>query len=554
MSAAYSYLNAHPLLSRIAEHAAARPSSRAILDVPHASRTTYRTLLSDVVALAAQLLAVAARGRPLSSDLAELRVAVLVDKGYLAPLSLLATWTAGGLAVPLLPSLPAAEHAFIATDAECGIILTDAANRERADALVAKLVQTGEGIASVVQIDTAGIRSVLPENEGVDGLALVKGLKEIEGERRALMLYTSGTTGRPKGVVTTHRALGVQVESVVRAWQWTHEDNLLHVLPLNHLHGIVVALLPTLWAGAAVEMWEKFDGPKIWRRWINEEDAAAVTMFFGVPTVYSRLIKAHTELPDELKAAASKASASLRLQVSGSAPLPESVKASWEADGGVGGGMVLLERYGMTETGIIASTGWEDDKRVKGCVGYPMPNVEIRLWNVEKNELVTELDAPGEVQVRGPGIFTEYWRLPEITEREFSDGWFKTGDVAVCTSTPEPARGQYRILGRSSVDIIKSGGEKLSAIEIERAILELEGVEDAAVVGVEDEEWGQVVAACIVTSRPELGIEQLRAELRESLAAYKLPRKLRVYDAIPRNNMGKVQKKLLMAEAFPKTA
>jgi len=234
----------------------------------------------------------------------------------------------------------------------------------------------------------------------------------------------------------------------------------------------------------------------------------------------AKLIQAHRSLPADVQAAATKASSTLRLQVSGSAPLPVSVKAAWEKDGGVGGGQVLLERYGMTETGLIATTGWENEKRVpvslyaavqtdsQGCVGFPMPGVEVRLWDLSTNTLVTDLDVPGEVQVRGVGITKEYWRLPEATAKEFIDGWFKTGDVAVRSGASGPEHGMYRILGRNSVDIIKSGGEKISAIEIERAILELPGMEDAAVVGVPDEEWGQIVS--VMNSAREDGMNCTR--------------------------------------------
>lgn len=248
----------------------------------------------------------------------------------------------------------------------------------------------------------------------------------------------------------------------------------------------------------------------------------------------------------DLQAAASKASGALRLEVSGSAPLPVSVKATWEADGGVGGGQVLIERYGMTETGVIASTGWEREQRVAGCVGFAIPGVEIRLYDTEHNAVVEGFDAPGEVQVRGKGVTKEYWRLPEVTAKEFVDGWFKTGDVAVRSGKAGPEHGMYRILGRSSVDIIKSGGEKISAVEIERAILELPDIEDVAVVGLPDDDYGQVVGAAVVTTRPRLTIDELRNELRSELAGYKLPRKVKLFTMIPRNGMGKIQKKVIV--------
>ncbi|KAL1410572.1 hypothetical protein Q8F55_004585 [Vanrija albida] len=534
-------LSSYPLLARIATHARDTPSAPAITDVPARLEVSYGELAADVVSLGAR---VAAALSAAAADADEPRVAVLFEKGYLVPLALLSTWAAGGFAIPVLPSLPVPEQAYLVNNGDCALILCDGKNRARADELAS--AKEGGLACAVLEVSLASVR----EAAGSDAAGTLAALPEINGERRAMMLYTSGTTGRPKGVVTRHAALATQAESVVTAWRWTSADNLLHVLPLNHLHGIVVALLPTLWAGAAVEMWERFDGAKVWHRWINAEAARPITMFFAVPTVYTKLIEAHEKLEPAVQAAASSASATLRLQVSGSAPLPESVKAAWERPGGVGGGQVLLERYGMTETGLIATTGWEDEKRVKGCVGFPMPAVSIRLWDTDADKPIAARDTAGEVQVSGAGIMREYWRLPDATAKEITtDGWFKTGDVAVWSGASGEEEGMLRILGRSSQDIIKSGGEKISAIEIERAILELPGVRDAAVVGVPDDVWGQVVAACIVATR-EIGLSELRDELRSELAAFKLPRRLKVFESIPRNAMGKIQKKMIVQNEF----
>ncbi|OCF39526.1 long-chain acyl-CoA synthetase [Kwoniella heveanensis CBS 569] len=542
-----STLSSFPLLQQIIQHARTSPSSKAIVDLPLSLSVTYSELTADILSLATTLAPLIAENGH------EARVVVLCEKGYLVPLAMLATWTAGGLSVPMLPSLPLPEQSYMATNAETSLIITDAKYDSRAQELKGEVKKEG-GRCEVLNISLEDIRRKSSSGEeGRNAEDVFADLEVLDGERRAMMLFTSGTTGRPKGVVTRHSALTAQVSAVATSWRWSPSDNLLHILPLNHLHGIIVALLPTLWVGATVELWEKFDGPAIWKRWINEEGRDPITMFFGVPTVYSRLIQAHSTLPPELQEKATKASSTLRLQVSGSAPLPESVKATWEKEGGVGGGQVLLERYGMTETGIIAMTGWENERRIKGHVGFALPGTEIRLWDEENNKGVTEREVAGGVQVRGPPITKEYWRLPEVTAKEFQDGWFKTGDVGVWSADPL-AMGQLRILGRSSTDIIKSGGEKISAVEIERAILELEGMKDCAVVGVDDEEWGQVVSVCLVTTRPDVTVADLRKELREVIAPYKLPKKLKIYEGeIPRNNMGKVNKKKLVLEAFPIT-
>ncbi|GMK58562.1 hypothetical protein CspeluHIS016_0600040 [Cutaneotrichosporon spelunceum] len=527
-------LNTYPLLERVAARARAEPDAPAINDIMNGIDASYGRLATDVLRLAQRL--AGADGR--IEGLQEARVALLVDKGYLAAIGLLAIWAAGGLALPVLPSLPLSEQAYLVNTADCALIVVDKNNRERAEQLVSQKSE-GESL-KIMEVAVAD----LVEDVG-DAPAVFEALAPIDGERRAMMLFTSGTTGRPKGAVTRHSSLAAQIDSTVQAWRWTEKDNLLHILPLNHLHGIAVGLLPTLWAGASVELWDKFDANKVWARWINADNKRPITMFFFVPTGYSRLIAAHGAMTPEQQTEASAASAKLRLQVSGSAPLPVSVKRAWEE--GIGGGQVILERYGMTETGLIAGTGWENEKR--GCVGFAFPGMEIRLWNPVENVVITARDVPGDIEVRGPQVTKEYWRNPEATVKEFRDGWFRTGDVAVYSGAPGE-EGMLKILGRASVDIIKSGGEKLSAVEIERAILELPGMKDVAVVGVPDEEWGQIVGAVIVTDREQLELKALRDELRSELAAYKLPRKLKVLSAIPRNGMGKVQKKLIVEQQF----
>ncbi|WWC66248.1 uncharacterized protein I206_100149 [Kwoniella pini CBS 10737] len=540
-------LSSFPLLKRIIGYAKEFPNSKAIIDSPKLKTITYFELLSDISKLSkiiSSILKNMKKENENEEEEEEIRIIILCEKGYLVPLSMLSIWINNGISIPILPSLPLPEQSYMTINSETSLIICDSKNKLRAEELIKQVEKEGKK-CEIKQIDLENVRNFK------DDIIDLEGLKDLDGDKRAMMLFTSGTTGRPKGVVTRHSALAAQVSAVAEAWKWSQSDHLLHVLPLNHLHGIVVALLPTLWSGATVELWEKFDGPAIWKRWIPEDNQDPITMFFGVPTVYSRLIAAHSGLSPELQKTASKASSNLRLQVSGSAPLPESVKKTWEQPGGVGGGQILLERYGMTETGIIAGTGWEVEKRIKGHVGFPLKGVEIRLWDEESGKVITDREISGEVQVRGPPITKEYWRLPEVTEKEFQDGWFKTGDVGIYSSE-FGAEGQLRILGRNSTDIIKSGGEKISAIEIERAILELEGMKDCAVVGVDDEEWGQVVSVCLVTSRSSVTVTDLRSELRNIIAPYKLPKKLKIYDGeIPRNNMGKVNKKKLVLEAFP---
>jgi malonyl-CoA/methylmalonyl-CoA synthetase len=249
-----------------------------------------------------------------------------------------------------------------------------------------------------------------------------------------------------------------------------------------------------------------------------------------VPTIYVKLVERLRSLPDAERGRAAAGFGRMRLMVSGSAALPASVFAEWESLTG----QRLLERYGMTEIGMALGNPYRGERRA-GTVGRPMPGVEVRL--VAETGAEPAAGEPGEIQVRGPNVFREYWRQPKATADSFVDGWFRTGDVAVLED------GYFRILGRSSIDIIKSGGYKLSALEIEAALLDHPGVAECAVVGVPDDTWGEAVAAAIV---PRGGTmvdpDDLCRFCRERLSPYKVPRRWLPVESLPRNHMGKVQK------------
>jgi acyl-CoA synthetase (AMP-forming)/AMP-acid ligase II len=308
-------------------------------------------------------------------------------------------------------------------------------------------------------------------------------------DRRALMIYTSGTTSNPKGCVTTHKNITFQADCLVKAWKYTPSDHLIHVLPLHHVHGIINGLAASFLSGATVEMYPKFDPKIIWERW---QEKGSSTMFMAVPTIYSRLVDyfdAHIRSTDAETSSREGAQA-LRLVVSGSAALPTPIKAKFAEITG----QVLLERYGMTEIGMGISCGLDVSQRLDGSVGWPLPGVQVRLTNKETNEIIEQDEEDGMIEIKGDNVFLEYWNKPEATVKEFtSDGWFKTGDVARRSKD----NGAYYIQGRASVDLIKTGGYKVSALEVERKILSLEYISEVAVVGVTDEEWGQRVAAVI---------------------------------------------------------
>jgi len=341
-----------------------------------------------------------------------------------------------------------------------------------------------------------------------------------------MILYTSGTTGKPKGVVTTHANIAAQITSLVEAWGWTGEDRILEILPLHHLHGIVNVMACALWVGAVCEIHPAFDARKVWDRIAG----GGLTLFMAVPTIYVKLIDAWEKASPAERDQMSRGCRKMRLMVSGSAALPVPVLERWKQVSG----HVLLERYGMTEIGMCLSNPLRG-QRQPGRVGLPLPGVEVRLTDV--GGAPVGAGTPGEITVRGKTVFLEYWNRAEETRKAFRDGWFLTGDIAVQES------GIYRILGRSSVDIIKTGGYKVSALEIEETLLAHPDIKECAVVGVADSTWGErVVAALVMREGAGLDADALRAWSKERLASYKVPKDVLAFKELPRNAIGKVSK------------
>jgi malonyl-CoA/methylmalonyl-CoA synthetase len=342
-----------------------------------------------------------------------------------------------------------------------------------------------------------------------------------------MILYTSGTTGSPKGVVTTHQNIEAQITSLTSSWGWSQDDHILNILPLHHVHGIVNVLCCALYSGACCEFLSRFEPDKVFEVFCRQE----VNLFMAVPTIYYKLIARWNELPVDQQQRISTVLKGFRLMVSGSAALPISVLDAWKQISG----HVLLERYGMTEVGMAISNPYRGERK-PGFIGQPLPGVRVRLAD-EDNRPVSEGQA-GEIQIKGPNVFIEYWGKPEATRESFTpEGWFKTGDIAIYEE------GCYRILGRNSVDIIKSGGYKISALEIEEVLRTHPQIKDCAVVGVPDDEWGELVAASLILKdRKEIDTVELSGWLKEQLPSYKIPRKYIFQDDLPRNVMGKVSK------------
>jgi malonyl-CoA/methylmalonyl-CoA synthetase len=351
-------------------------------------------------------------------------------------------------------------------------------------------------------------------------------LPHIGAQRRAMIVYTSGTTARPKGVVATHAILGAQVGAMIEAWEWRPSDHLLLALPLHHAHGIMNGLLSPLAVSATCEILPAFDAETVWERFGSGE----ITVFTAVPTIYHRLLAAWDAAAADVRTRWSDGARRMRLMMCGSAALPVQTLERWRDITG----QTLLERYGMTETGMILSNPLHGERR-PGFVGGPMPGVDVQLVD-ESGHLVPD-GTPGEIEVRGPLVFLEYWNRPEETKAAFRDGWFRTGDTAIREGDA------YRLLGRSSIDIIKTGGYKVSALEIEEVLRSHPAIAECAVVGLADEEWGERVAAAIeVRPSAALSLEDLQQWARDRLAPYKVPRAMRTVVALPRNAVGKVVK------------
>lgn len=333
----------------------------------------------------------------------------------------------------------------------------------------------------------------------------------------ALIIYTSGTTGPPKGVVLSRRAIAADIDALAQAWHWTADDTLVHGLPLFHVHGLVLGLLGSLRIGNRFVHTGK-PTPEAYAQ-------AAGTLYFGVPTVWSRVVGD----PE-----AARALSSARLLVSGSAPLPvpvfdELVRLTGHAP---------VERYGSTESLITLSTSADGERRA-GWVGLPLAGVQTRLVDDDGAEVAHDGETIGRLEVKSPTMFDGYLNRPDATADAFTtDGWYRTGDVAVVDSD-----GMHRIVGRESVDLIKSGGYRVGAGEIETVLLGHAGVAEVAVVGVPDDDLGQRIVAFVVgTADPADLIDFVASQL----SVHKRPREVRVVDSLPRNAMGKVLKKELM--------
>lgn len=446
------------------------------------------------------------------------RVAVQVDKSPEAILLYLATLRIGGVYLPLNTGYTADEIGYFLGDAEPALFVCQPAAVEAA--------KTIAGEKGCPRVETLGTRA---DGSLMDAVASANPFKDIESRAEddlAAILYTSGTTGRSKGAMLTHKNLGSNCQSLVQAWRFTQNDRLIHALPIFHTHGLFVACNVTLNVGASLYFMSKFDADTI---------IAAMpegTVLMGVPTFYTRLLQ-DDRLTSEL-------TANMRLFVSGSAPLTADTHQQFQQRTG----HAILERYGMTETNMNTSNPYDGD-RIAGTVGMPLPGVEIRITDPESDS--HESLPQGEIgmlEVRGPNVFKGYWRMPEKTRAELlDDGFFITGDLAMIDE-----HGYVQIVGRDK-DLVISGGFNVYPKEVEQVIDQMPEVMESAVIGVPHPDFGEGVTAVVVLLPGQtLEESQVIQSLAGHLAKFKQPKRVFFVDSLPRNTMGKVQKKQLRDE------
>ena len=453
-------------------------------------------------------------------DLSEERIAFLMPGSLDYVTTLLGIWKAGGIAIPLSVSsaIPELHHALSSAAVTRIIVGQEYPEtlRELCRTLAITIISTEEVLNNAVE---QGLPPSFPH---------------IEADRRAMILFTSGTTNKPKGVVTTHRNIGAQITTLVTAWEWQQSDTIPLFLPLHHVHGIINVLCCALWSGARIDIFPSFNMDKI----VDNVIAGKYSVFMAVPTVYSKLIQYIDSVTAARQQAICAGFSAMRLNVSGSAACPVPIFDKWQKLTG----QALLERYGMTEIGMAISNPYRGKRRA-GAVGLPLPGVDIALFD-EMNNIISKENMSGEIRVRGASVFLEYWDNVQATEETFCGDWFCTGDIGILEA------GYYRIMGRSSIDIIKSGGYKLSALEIEGVLLNHEDIEECAVIGVTDETWGESVTAFIVL-RPntQLSLDSLKSWCKDKMSTYKIPKNIKLLDSLPRNVMGKVTKTELKKRA-----
>ncbi|CAF1279085.1 unnamed protein product [Adineta steineri] len=524
------------------------PDKTAVIDSN--GRYSYSHLLSAAVQLRDKLLSVTDDKKKSANK----RIAFLCNPDASFVVAQWSCWLSRAICIPLCKDHPEALLDYYIDDAKCSHLIVS----PEYEKLLRPLA------------DKYRIPLVIITNKDIELGKTKQNLQSSNQEQLdifsknsddALILYTSGTTGKPKGVVHTIDTLRAQMNAMLSAWRVTKNDTILNVLPLHHVHGMINCVMSPLYAGGTVVMMNKFDAEQTWNHLLNDRNPS-INVFSAVPTVYIKLIE-HIGKSSN-KDIKKLCSDHMRLFLSGSSALPESTFQKWHELTG----FEIVEQFGSSETGRVLSNKL-DGKKLAGRVGLPMPDLKVRLVQKDENNneqtvvegtydkvkiLQKEHDGKieGEIYVKGPTIFKYYFNKEEATRKAFdSEGYYMMGDMAEYNK----ANNTFRILGRSSVDIIKSGGYKISALDVETVILHHPLVNECVVIGVKDLEWGERVTAIVVLQpgkkEQDLTLEQLRDYCKKKLPGYQCPTQLKIVDKLERNAVGKVNKKELNAKLFP---
>ena len=493
-------------LANLTKHCRRQPQKLAIelIDESGRQRVSYTQLERRVNRTAHYLRSLGIR----SGD----RVAAQLPKCLPFVYLHLAAARIGAIFLPLNPAYPPAELRYFLTDSSAAVFIADQKNKAGIKTILSDLPALRRMVFIHPQADwEAEIAEFSPDRD--DDWS-------VDADQIAMLLYTSGTTSRPKAAQITHGNLYANIESLHKAWGWRNDDVLLHVLPIFHVHGLVVALHGALHAGATAVMLAKFEAKEV----LDLLQSGRFTVFMAVPTIHRRLHNAAAGRVIDLS--------HLRLMTSGSDRLPDDLFVGCQKTFNV----TLLERYGMTETGMNLSNPLNGERRV-GSVGRPLPGVSARIVDPDSGESLPDGEV-GEVQVKGAHVCKGYWRQAEKTAAAFTDdGWLRTGDLGL-----READGYYTLKGRLK-DLIITGGLNVYPPEVERALIEHPAVAACAVIGCPDDEWGEQVVAVIVPEPKETAdSDALRDFCCQRLAAYKAPRRIVFVTELPRNALGKVQK------------
>ncbi len=430
----------------------------------------------------------------------------------------------GAVSLPLNSDYRAEEIHYFLTDSESSIFITDPERFARSQARLREI---------------EGLRTFLVDGEEQGAVGMEKALEAAPegfsrpyaagGRETAMICYTSGTTGRSKGAMITHENLISNSRALAQAWQWTEDDVLLHVLPLFHVHGLNVAVLGSLLVGASIHMHEKFNPSRAWK----EIERQRCTLLMGVPTIYQRLVNEWETMDAKPDLSA------MRVFISGSAPLSDNLFHRFEELTG----FRIMERYGMSETGMNTSNLMDPAGRKAKSVGFPLPRVSIRVVGEDGSDAAP--GAVGEVWIKGPNVFSGYWRMPEKTRESFSGEYFKSGDLGYL----DPADDDRLYLVGRCKELIITGGYNVYPKEIENVLESHEAVRESAVVGLPDEDFGERVTAVVVLKEGmTVTEEELTALCKSRLAGYKCPKRVCFVEALPRNAMGKIQKNVITKE------